>query len=158
MTGAPPHLLRFLQEHDISFEVLSPGAPTPTVPAAAAAVGVPENHILKTLLFAGDDAQHVVAIACGPRRVDRQRLAAATGHARLRAAKPEAVLAVTRYPAGGVAPVAFSSTLTVVVDSAVAALPEAIGGGGQDHLLLRISPADIIRVNNALVTSITESD
>ncbi|MGH2614017.1 MAG: aminoacyl-tRNA deacylase [Thermomicrobiales bacterium] len=150
---APPHLLAFIRQHAIDAEFIAPGVPMPTVSSAAAAIGVPEEQILKTLLFASDGA-FVVAIANGTRRVDRKRLAEASGLARPRAASPDVVHDITGYPAGGVAPIGLPDGLSVVVDTDVAALPSAYGGGGREDLLLRISPADIIRLNKALVRQI----
>lgn len=155
-TDAPARLLAFLERHPIDVEFLAPGVPMPTVASAAAAIGVPEDAILKTLLFADDTGNHVVAIANGTRRIDAKRLAAASGLARPRAASPVAVEAITGYPAGGVAPIGLEAGIQVIVDTAVAALPVAYAGGGREHLLLRITPADIVRLNRAVVATIVK--
>ncbi len=154
--AAPPHLLAYLTEHQISAEFIAPGVPMPTVASAASAIGVPEEQILKTLLFIGDDSRYVVAIANGTRKIARSLLAEASGIARLRAADPDAVLAVTGYRAGGVAPIALAPGVPVIVDEAVPVLPVVYGGGGVEHLLLRLDPADVVRLNNATVASIVE--
>lgn len=153
--AAPPHLLAFLDRHGIAAEFVSPGVPMPTVASAAAALGVPEEQILKTLLFASD-GEYVVAIANGSRRINRKLLAEASGLVRPRAANPDVVIDITGYPAGGVAPIGLPDGLPVIVDTGVAALSTAFGGGGREDLLLRISPADVIRLNHALVRSIVE--
>ena len=150
----PPHLLAFLAEHDVDHEIVAPGVPMPTVPDAAAAIGVGVEQILKTLLFDDRNGGFIVAIACGTGRVDRARLAAAAGAGKLRVADAADVLRVTGYPAGGVAPLALPHDLTVVVDSAVVNLPAAWGGAGREELLMRICPADIVRLNNATVAEI----
>jgi prolyl-tRNA editing enzyme YbaK/EbsC (Cys-tRNA(Pro) deacylase) len=147
----------FLARHEVVVEFLTPGVPMPTVPAAAAAIGVPEDQILKTVLFANRDGECVVAVANGARRIDRALLGMAAGVAGLRVAPPAEVLAVTGYPAGGVSPLALPETLAVIVDTAVIALPVAYGGGGHEDILLRISPADIVRLNQATVETIVTS-
>jgi Cys-tRNA(Pro) deacylase len=152
--SAPPHLLEFLAEHEVDHEFVAPGLPMPTVPAAAAAIGVNVEQILKTLLFHDRNGGFVVAIACGTGRVDRARLAAVTGFQKLRVADAPDVLRVTGYPAGGVAPLALPPHLPVIVDSAVMALPVAWGGAGREELLLRVVPADVVRLNNARVAEI----
>jgi Cys-tRNA(Pro) deacylase len=154
--GAPGQLLAYLRLNPIDVEFLAPGVPMPTVASAAAAIGVPEEQILKTLLFVGDAGDHVVAIASGTRRVDRKLLAQVTGLIKPRAAKPESVFEITGYPAGGVAPFGLAPHLRVVVDSVVTGLPVAFGGGGRDHLLLRVNPLDVVRLNNAIVATIVE--
>jgi prolyl-tRNA editing enzyme YbaK/EbsC (Cys-tRNA(Pro) deacylase) len=153
---APVHLLDFLSEHGVEARFHSPGVPMPTVVSAAAAIGVSEEQILKTLLFVGDKGDYAVAIANGTRRIDRSRFAAASGLHRPRAARPDEVLAIMGFPAGGVAPLALPSTLLVVADAAVAALPLAYGGGGHEELLLEVKPKDVVRLNRAVVATIVE--
>ena len=155
--SAPPHLLEYLERHELDHEIVAPGVPMPTVPDAAAAIGVEVEQILKTLLFDDRNGGFVVAIACGTGRVDRTRLAAASGSAKLRVADAHDVLRVTGYPAGGVAPLALPSHLPVIVDTAVVELPVAWGGAGREDLLLRVAPADIVRLNNATVAEIVTS-
>lgn len=153
---APRRLVAFLSEHRVPARFIAPGVPMPTVESAAAAIGVPEELILKTLLFVGDDDRYVVAIASGSRRISRTLLADASGIPRTRAAKPESVLAITGYPAGGVAPLGLVTGVPVIVDEAVTALPVVYGGGGTEHLLLRLDPTDIVRLNSATVASIVD--
>jgi Cys-tRNA(Pro)/Cys-tRNA(Cys) deacylase len=153
---APPHLRAFLTEHGVDAVFVAPGVPMPTVPLAARAAGVPQDHILKTLLFVGDSGEFVIAIANGTRRVDRKRLAQAAVMLKPRPAHPADVMTVTGYPAGGVAPLGLPAAVPVIVDAATAALTVAYGGGGQEHLLLRVQVSDVIRCNNALVAEITE--
>ena len=156
--NAPSQLLEFLLEHQVDAEFLAPGVPMPTVLAAAAAIGVPEDQILKTLLFKDEIGRYVVAIANGTRRISRTRLAHASGLGLPRAASPESVLAVTGYPAGGVAPIGLPRNLPVIVDRGVADLPMVFAGGGRENLLLRLDPADVIRLNRATVARIVDGD
>jgi prolyl-tRNA editing enzyme YbaK/EbsC (Cys-tRNA(Pro) deacylase) len=88
---------------------------TPTVPAAAAALGVHPDQIVKTLLFlldtgsaAGGESDPLVVISNGTNRVDKKALASrfGIGKKRVRLAPPEVVLSVLGYPAGGVPPFA----------------------------------------------------
>jgi Cys-tRNA(Pro) deacylase len=153
---APPHLRAYLTEHAVDAAFVAPGVPMPTVALAARAAGVPENHILKTLLFVGDNGEFVIAITHGTRRIDRRQLARAAMVQNPRPADPADVLTVTGYPPGGVAPLGLPVSLPVLVDAATAELSNAYGGGGQEHLLLRVQVSDVISCNNALVADITE--
>jgi prolyl-tRNA editing enzyme YbaK/EbsC (Cys-tRNA(Pro) deacylase) len=128
----------------------------PTVPLAARAIGVSEDLILKTLVFVGDCGEFVVAIANGTNRIDRRLLGDAAAIRKPRPATPGDILSLTGYPAGGVAPVALPVSVPVIVDAATAALNIAYGGGGNEHLLLRIRVSDVIQCNNAVVAPITE--
>ena len=153
---APPHLVDYLRQHDVEAQFLAPGVPMPTVASAAEALRVPEEQILKTLVFVGEDGEFVVAIANGTRRVNRVLLTAACGVPRPRAAAPAVVETVTGFVAGGVAPLGLPAGLRVVVDAVTALLPYAYGGGGREHLLLRVNPLDVIRLNDAIVAPIIE--
>jgi Cys-tRNA(Pro) deacylase len=153
---APPRLRAFLKQHRIEASIVAPGVPMPTVRLAAQAIGVPEEQILKTLLFTDDEGRFVVVIANGTRRIDRARLAGVAAMQKPRPAKPDDVVAVTGYPAGGVAPLGLPTSIRVIVDQATAALSFAYGGGGQEHLLLHVKVSDVIRCNNALVAAVTE--
>ncbi|HEU0115126.1 MAG TPA: YbaK/EbsC family protein, partial [Thermomicrobiales bacterium] len=111
------------------------------------------RSILKTLLFADGDGRHLVAIAAGPERVDRARLAAVASRRSLKMADAATVLRLTGYPAGGVAPIGHATPLPTFVDERAAALAEGYGGGGHPELLLRLRIADIIRLTDATIAS-----
>jgi Cys-tRNA(Pro) deacylase len=147
-------LLAYLREHGVEAELLASGVPMPTVPLAAAAIGVREDQIIKSLLFRDGNGHLVLAIASGSARIDRGLLGAATGLDRPRLADPATVLAVTGFPAGGVAPVGHATPVRVVVDRRAAVLEVVYGGGGAEDVLLRISPRDIIRLTNAEIVDI----
>jgi len=151
----PQHLLeRLIADGQIDAEIIAPGVPTPTVPDAARALGVEERQIIKSLLFTSKDGSVVLAILSGASRVDRKLLRDATGLRGLELAPAPVVLERTGYPAGGTPPVGHVEPLDVVLDSGVVELPVAIGGGGRVDTLLRITPAEIIRVTNARVAPI----
>jgi len=148
-------LERAIADGSVNAELMLPGAPTPSVEAAARALGVAESQILKSLLFIARDGRVVLAIARGSSRVDREALALVHGSGRLRLATPEVALERTGYPAGGIPPVCHAEQLAVVVDSAVMLLDCAFGGGGRVDAMLRIAPAEIVRVTNAMVADVT---
>ena len=126
----------------------------PTVASAAAALKVPLEQILKTLLFVDANGDYVVAIAGGILRIDRAQLSQVSGLVRPRIATPEEVLEITGYPAGGVAPLGFIRGVRVIVDTRVLELPVAFGGGGREDVLLRVDPSVVVRLNNAVVAPI----
>ncbi|MGH2561052.1 MAG: YbaK/EbsC family protein [Thermomicrobiales bacterium] len=149
-------LRAFLTHRGVEAEILLPGVPMPTVPTAAAAIGVTEDQILKSLLFVDGDGQAVLVVASGVHRVDRAKLAAASGLRRPRMADPETVLRITGYPAGGVAPVGHATALRVLVDRRTALLPVAYGGAGAEEALVRISPAEILRLTGGEIADLVD--
>jgi len=130
----------------------------PTVPLAAQAIGVTPQDIIKSVLFSAADGRAVLAIPSGTSRIDRALLSKASGVPNLKLADPNTVLRLTGYPAGGVAPVGHAEPIPVVVDRRVLALPVVFGGGGEEAVLLRIAPADIIALTGAEVADIVANE
>lgn len=146
----PSDLAHFIAAHGIAAEIVPVTAETPTVPAAAAALGVTTGQIIKSLLFLVRD-EPVLAIASGETRVDRGVLAAryGVGKKQVKLADAETVLRLTGYPAGGVPPFGHPEPLPTLLDRGVAAWDAIYGGGGDDHTLLRIAPRELARVAGA---------
>ncbi len=154
MVAPPARLVAFLASAGVEHAFAAPGVPMPTVPLAAAAIGVADAAILKTIVFRSPDGGCVAAIASGTGRIDRGKLAAASGFPSLKMAAPDVVLLETGFPAGGVSPVGHASPIPVVIDERVMRLGEAWGGGGDERLLLRLRPEDIRRLTDAVVADI----
>lgn len=146
----PIDLAGFIAEHNIAAEIVPMHVDTPTVPAAAAAVGVATSQIIKSLLFL-IQGEPVLVIASGETVVDRRPLADrfGVGKKQVKLADPETVLALTGYPAGGVPPFGHPAALPTLLDRAVMAWDVIYGGGGDDHTLLRIAPGELARVTAA---------
>jgi Cys-tRNA(Pro) deacylase len=156
LTAATAALLRYLERHGCRARLHAPGVPMPTVPLAAAAIGVAPEEILKSLLFVSSTGAAVLAIAAGTGRVNRAKLAAACGFGKLAMADAATVQRVTGYPVGGVAPVGHAEPIPVVIDLAVMRLPMAYGGGGTEDVLLEIEPNAIRRLTGATVAEIAD--
>jgi Cys-tRNA(Pro) deacylase len=123
---------------------------TPTVSAAAAALGVAPAQIIKSLLFLVRD-EPVLVIACGDATVDRRALADrfGVGKKQIKLADAETVLRFLGYPVGGVPPFGHTNAVPVLLDRSVQAWDVVYGGGGDDHTLLRIAPDELARATNA---------
>ena len=146
----PGDLGRFIAEHGIAAELIPMAAETPTVPAAAAALGVAPGQIIKSLLFLVRD-EPVLVIASGDAPVDRAAVAArfGVGKKQVKLAGADTVLRVTGYPAGGVPPFGHATRVPVLLDVTVQPREAVYGRGGDDHTLLRIAPAELARVTGA---------
>jgi prolyl-tRNA editing enzyme YbaK/EbsC (Cys-tRNA(Pro) deacylase) len=148
--SAEDALARFIIENAIAAEIVPVTVETPTVPAAAAALGVETSQIIKSLLFLIKD-QPVLVIASGDKLVDRGVLAArfGVGKKQIKLADAETVLRLTGYPAGGVPPFGHPAPLTTLLDRAVLVWDAVYGGGGDDRTLLRVAPGELARVTAA---------
>jgi Cys-tRNA(Pro) deacylase len=146
----PDDLACYLRESSIVAELLPMPVETPTVPAAAAALGVQPAQIVKSLLFLIRD-EPVLVIACGDTPVDRRALANrfGVGKKQIKLADAETVLARTGYAVGGVPPFGHRQPAPVLLDRAVRVWDVIYAGGGDDRTLLRITPDELARATSA---------
>ncbi|WP_232536951.1 aminoacyl-tRNA deacylase [Cystobacter fuscus] len=149
-------LARYLSTQQAETSLVKPGQEMPTVPLAAAALGVQPGQIVKSILFEGKKDRQVIvlAIAPGDVRVAAGKVGTAAGVSQLKLASPDTVLRATGYAVGGVPPVGHVTKLPVVVDSRVLEHPFVFGGGGDEHHMLRITPQDIVRMTGAVVADV----
>ena len=160
MQRTPQDLQNYLDETGIQAQLIDEIGDTPTVPAAAAALGVAPDQIVKTLLFLveqpgvdGGAPQPVVVISNGESRVDKRPLADHfnVGKKRIKLAPAEVVLELLGYPAGGVPPFGHRTDLPVILDASVVATGAAhdgviYGGGGDDRTMMRLTVDELCRV------------
>ena len=152
----PQDLQQFLVEQQLTAQLLHDIGDTPTVPAAALALGVEPEQIIKTLLFLVQQPEYteptpIVVISHGERRVDKKLLARyfGVGAKKAKLAPAEIVLDLLGYPAGGVPPVGHRTKLPVILDASVVIAAERFGGmvyggGGDDRTMLRITLAELL--------------
>ncbi len=150
------HLRRYIAEQGIAAELIELPVPTPTVQAAAQAVGTTAERIVKSLLFVVR-GRPLLAIANGPAHVDKRPLAAhfGVGRKQVRLADAETVLALTGYAIGAMPPFGHRQPLPTLMDQGLFTFDEVYAGGGAIDALLRISPQEILRVTGAHVLDLT---
>jgi prolyl-tRNA editing enzyme YbaK/EbsC (Cys-tRNA(Pro) deacylase) len=145
----PSDLAAFTVERGIDAEIVAMELETPTVAAAAAALGVESTQIIKTVLFLVKD-DPVLVIARGEEAIDRRPIADefGVGKKQVKLADRDTVLAVTGYAAGGVPPFGHLSPLPTLIDRRIEQMTEVYGGGGDDRTLLRVTPAELARATS----------
>lgn len=167
----PTDLQAYLAQHAIAARLVGDIGHTPTVPAAAAALGVAPDQIIKTLLFELDGGQRaveappaVVVIGNGEHRIDKKALGRHFGlnPKRVKLASAATVLTLLGYPAGGVPPFGHRTTLPVLVDQRVVTAGERyggrlFGGGGDDLTMLELSLSDLLRIHAPHVLPLSEA-
>lgn len=146
----PANLQAFIAEHQLQADLLELPVPTPTVDAAAAALGVPPTQILKSLLFWVSD-QPLMVLASGPTIVDRRAIAAycKVGRKQVKLMSPADVLEVSGYPVGGVPPFGSRQQVTTLMDEQLLLHTIVYAGGGAENTLMKVAPQDILRVTGA---------
>ena len=150
-------LQQFIDTRQIKAKILSLDGHTPTVEDAARELGVAPEQIIKSLVFQVRD-QPVMVINNGLARVDRRKLAAhlEVGRKWARFASPEQALEVTGFVVGSMPPFGHRVRLRTLVDSAVFDLEVIYGGGGELNAMMRLTPAELVRVTGAEIVSLSE--
>jgi prolyl-tRNA editing enzyme YbaK/EbsC (Cys-tRNA(Pro) deacylase) len=152
-------LARFIVKNSIEAELVFLSVETPTVEAAATAVGVTPSQIGKSLLFlvSGDP---ILVIANGLTRVDYKSLASylKVSRKRLRLANASQVFEVTGYQVGTVPPFGHKIHLKTLVEEMVAEEEEIYAGGGAINALLRISTSELLRATKATSVKLRKTD
>jgi prolyl-tRNA editing enzyme YbaK/EbsC (Cys-tRNA(Pro) deacylase) len=151
------HLRQFIADHHINAEIVQLSVDTPTVAAAAAAVGVHPQQIIKSVLFLADK-QPVLVVANGLTRIDRKRLAdnLQVARRRVKIASGAEVLAVTGFPAGAVPPFGHKEFIRTVLETAVLTQSTVYGGGGEIRALMRLPVVELRRIVGDEVANLAE--
>lgn len=155
----PEALLAWCARHGVAARLLRPGVPTPTVPEAAAAVGVAPEQVLKSLVLWVDGVPTLV-VAAGEDRLAYPRLAAAFGTSRrkVRLASAEEALELTGYPVGAMPPFGHRTALPTWVDAArVRPGLTVVAGGGARDALLEVTTDDLLRATGARAALLTDA-
>lgn len=155
----PDNLKAFIEDQGIQAEIVYPGAPTPTVPAAAEALGVDANQIVKSVVFLVDGKPFLV-YGCGTQRVDSRKLAQRLNISRkkVRLANAEQVLDLTGYAVGTVPPVGLKTPMPAFLDPAVQDYEIVYAGGGGINALLKLTSAELLRASKAEIAPMLETD
>lgn len=150
-------LSRFIARNRIKAEIIRLDVETPTVEAAAAALGVKTEQIGKSILFVVKD-DPVLVIANGLARVDYRRLSdfLQTSRKKIKLANAKQVLQFTGYPVGTVPPFGHKKPLKTIIDTCVIEQEEIYAGGGNIQVLLRIATDELQRVVAAPPAALTE--
>ncbi len=142
-----------MAERGIAGEIIRPGAPTPTVEAAAVALGVSLEEVVKSLLFLVDRHPYLVIVR-GTARVNTKKLLKEVGGKKARIATREEVERITGFPVGGTPPFAHREALPVLIDRGVLGMEEVCAGGGSTDVMLRIRAADLLSASGGRVVDV----
>lgn len=145
----------YLKEKGIYYRFISKDETIHTADAASA-TGIELHRITKNLVSVTDRGEHIVLIVPGDRRVNLRKASEALGVRNVRLLSPHEAEEVSGYPPGGTPSLGFRGRVRVVVDEELTRLERIFCGGGSRDNLLEVRVEDVIRLNNALVASISE--
>lgn len=121
--------------------------------AAAAALGIEPERMLKTLL-AEVDGRLVCGVVPVSGSLDLKALATAVGGKRGGMAEPAAAERSTGYVVGGISPLGQRSRIPTVVDETAELFDTVFVSAGRRGLSVELAPADLVRLTDAVVADI----
>lgn len=117
---------------------------------AAAALGLREEQVFKTLVVSVDGAL-AVAIVPVANRLDLKAIAAAVGGKKATLAEPALAEKRTGYVVGGISPVGQRTALRTVLDESALAYDSIFVSGGRRGFDIELAPADLVQVTSAVI-------
>ena len=107
---------------------------------SAAALGVDEHAVVKTLVMADEQAKPLLVLMHGDCKVSTKALARQSGRKRIEPCTPEVAQRHTGYQVGGTSPFGTRKPLPVYVERTVLALPRIYINGGRRGYLVSLAP------------------
>ena len=152
--GTPATLLlaREGASHTVHAYEVEPGAAS-YGEAAAAALGIDADRMLKTLL-AEVDGRLVCAVVPSSGTLDLKALAMAVGGKRGVMAEPAQAERSTGYVVGGISPLGQRTRLPTVVDETAELYDTVFVSAGRRGLSVELAPADLVRLTAAVVADV----
>jgi Cys-tRNA(Pro)/Cys-tRNA(Cys) deacylase len=141
-----------ITEHAVRAEHLVFANSCHSVAEAAEAAGATAQDFVKTVCMLSKSGQVVAVIVKGDDRADRSAAQNRLAIGKLSIASPAEMLEKTGYPAGGTPPFGFEAHF--LVDDRVLDMPVVYAGGGSEFALVRIAPAELLRVNGGTVATV----
>jgi Cys-tRNA(Pro) deacylase len=136
----------FLARHGVAFtehffEYVDNGGTAHT----AAALGVPEHQVVKTLVMENEKGDPLVVLMHGDRKVSTKELARQAGVKRIAPCKPETAQRHSGYLIGGTSPFGTRKPMPVYLERSVLDLPRIYINGGRRGYLLGMDSSELVR-------------
>jgi len=115
---------------------------------SASALGVPEHHVVKTLVMQDEDAKPLIVLMHGDKKVSTKNLARQAGRKRIEPCKPEVAQRQSGYQVGGTSPFGTKKTMPIFLERSILELPKVYINGGKRGFLVCLSAQDIAKALN----------
>lgn len=152
--------VRFLEEQRIAHELRAYEVDPDDLTAETVArkVGLPASQVFKTLVARGDRHGVCFAVVPGDCRLDLKGLAKLTGDRKIETVPLKDVQPLTGYIRGGVTVLGAKKAYPVYADETIELFDVVSISAGQRGLQVLLAPADYLRVTNARVGPIANSE
>ena len=113
---------------------------------SARELGVPEHHVVKTLIMQDDGAKPLIVLMHGDRKVSTKNLARQIGCKSVEPCKPEVANRHSGFLVGGTSPFGTKKAMPVYVEETILALEKIYINGGRRGYLVGIDPTVLTKV------------
>jgi Cys-tRNA(Pro)/Cys-tRNA(Cys) deacylase len=142
--------MRFLDAHQVSYEVKSFSSDIHSTTEAAEAMGVDPSTVYKTLVVERVRGKPLLVMLAGDKHVDLGVLAASVGEKKLRLASHRDAETLTGLQVGGISALALiNKGFDICIDCAAQHLDQITISAGQRGLNLCLPVKDLVRVTQA---------
>jgi len=125
---------------------------------SAAALGVDEHAVVKTLVMEDEAKRPLIVLMHGDREVSTKNLARQIGVKRVEPCGPEVAQRHSGYQLGGTSPFGTRNALPVYVEKTILELPKIYINGGRRGFLVGIDPNALARVLKATLVEVGLTD
>ena len=152
------NITRLLDSRKISYTAFETPAEKLSALEVAEFLNVLPEVVFKTIVVTREKGKKpILALIPGARSVDLKLLAAFLGEKKVHLPTEREAEQITGLQAGGISPLALMNKgFQVVIDSLAEENPELHISGGQRGLNIRLPVADLIKLTNARVSSISQ--
>lgn len=113
---------------------------------SARELGVDEHSVIKTLVMEDEHHSPMIILMHGDRQVSTKELARIIGVKQVTPCTPETAHRHTGYLVGGTSPFGTRRKMPIFMEESIAVLPEIIVNGGKRGYLVKMAPAELIRL------------
>jgi Cys-tRNA(Pro) deacylase len=139
--------LHFLRKHGVEFtEHTYRYEDRGGTRVSARELGVDEHTVIKTLVMQDDKGQPLIVLMHGDREVSTKNLARQIGVKSVSPCEPDVAEKHTGYLVGGTSPFGTRKLLPIYMERSIADLNRIHINGGRRGFLVRLAPAELIRV------------
>lgn len=152
--------MRILEQNKIPFEVseydddgehvLEKGAAV----RMAEKIGVDPGMVFKTIVMRTDTKEICVFCQSAVSEINLKKARAAAGCKEINPVKPEELLGLTGYIRGGCTPVGMKRKFRTFIDETIILYDKVCISGGQRGVQIKLAPADLIKVTDAVVVDL----
>ena len=123
---------------------------------SARELGVDEHVVIKTLVMEDERKQPLIVLMHGDREVSTKNLARQIGVKAVTPCEPYVAQKHTGYLVGGTSPFGTRKTMPVYLERSIAELSGIYINGGRRGLLVKVAPADLIRVLTPTLVDVSQ--